>query len=343
MPQILDPAKNFAVANVLTGYAAGITTIVLQSGLGALFPSPSTDGAFNLVYWNATDYPNPSDDPDKEIVRCTARSTDTLTITRAQESTSDVAHDTVGKQYKVALGWTKKMRDDVEAELQGIANYPEVIYNTNNYQIVYFDDLDNIMAGIVSGQIAVYKTNYELGPKYVGANLQLISAGSLLAGATDRSVITCNGFHYAYINTGASRGMYRIAVGSDISVAGNWTTLTLSGALFTFTARLIGFDGTNFWFTDGSTQFFKATLSGTTMTQGVSVNVTGSSYSVYSRVNSQYIYAPFGSNPRLRLATLAGALVTNKTIGNVGVVISIASPLYLYTAADINMYIKTIF
>lgn len=343
MPQILDPAKNFAIANVLTGYAAGVTTIVLQSGLGALFPDPSTEGAFNLTYWNATDYPNPSHDTAKEVIRVTNRSTDTLTVERAQEGTSDVDHDTVGKQYAVALGWTEKMRNDVEAEFQDIANYPEVLYQSNAHDIVYFDDVDNIMAGIVSNQIAVYKTNNGLGHKYVGANAQVIGASSLFAGATGRSVITCNGYHYAYINSGASCGMYRIAVGSDISVAGNWTTLTLSGALFTFTARLIGFDGTNFWFTDGSTQFFKATLSGTTMTQGSSVNVTGSSYSAYSRVNSQYIYAPFGSDPRLKLATLAGALVTNKTIGQSSVVISMVSPLYLYTAAGSTMYIKTIF
>lgn len=128
----LDPAKNFAIANVLTGYAAGVTTIVLQSGLGALFPDPSTDGAFNLVYWNSTDYANPSDDTSHEIIRVTARSTDTLTVTRAQESTSDVAHNTVGKQYKVALAWTKKMRDDVETYVNKQWKYVETITFTSS-------------------------------------------------------------------------------------------------------------------------------------------------------------------------------------------------------------------
>lgn len=127
----LDPAKNFAVANVLTGYAAGATTIVLQSGLGALFPDPSTDGAFNLVYWNATDYPNPSDDASHEIVRCTARTADTLTVLRAQESTSDVDHNTVGKQYKVAMAWTKKMRDDVETYVNKQWKYLETVTFTS--------------------------------------------------------------------------------------------------------------------------------------------------------------------------------------------------------------------
>lgn len=339
---ILDPAKNFAYATVLTGIAAGATSLTVSNTLGSRFPDPAS-GAYNLILWNKTDYANPSEDPSVEIVRATALSTDTFTITRAQEGTSDVAHNTVGKQYAVAMSWTKKMRDDVEAEFQDIANYPEVLYQSNTNNIVYFDDLDNISAGIVSNQIAVYKVNSNLGPKYVGSNAQVISASSIFAGATDRSVITCNGYHYAYLTSGASCGMYRIAVGTDISVAGNWTTLTLSGALFTFTARLIGFDGTNFWFTDGSTQFFKATLSGTTMTQGASVNVTGSSYSAYSRVNSQYIYAPFGSDPRLKLATLSGSLVTNKTIGQTSTVIAMVSPLYLYTAASSTLYIKTIF
>lgn len=123
----LDPAKNFAVANVLTGYAAGATTIVLQSGLGALFPDPSTDGAFNLVYWNATDYANPSDDASHEIIRVTARSSDSLTVTRAQESTTDVAHNTVGKQYKVAMSWTKKMRDDVNTYIDKQWKYLETV------------------------------------------------------------------------------------------------------------------------------------------------------------------------------------------------------------------------
>lgn len=35
-----------------------------------------------------TNYPDPSDDPYVEIVRVTGISTDTLTVTRAQEGTS---------------------------------------------------------------------------------------------------------------------------------------------------------------------------------------------------------------------------------------------------------------
>src|SRR3954462_1350916 len=109
----LDPVVNFGKVEVSTGYDASATSIVLVSGDGAKLPSPSTDGAFNLVWWNATDYGDPADDPNKEIVRCTARSSDTLTITRAQESTSATAKNTSAKTYKMVLAVTKKMIDDI--------------------------------------------------------------------------------------------------------------------------------------------------------------------------------------------------------------------------------------
>lgn len=113
----LDPVKNFAIVTVSTTYDASATSIALTSGHGARLPAPSTDGAFNLVWWNSTDYSNPADDPNVEIVRVTARSTDTLTVTRAQESTSASTKNTASKTYKMALVPTKKLRDDLESLL----------------------------------------------------------------------------------------------------------------------------------------------------------------------------------------------------------------------------------
>ena len=80
----LDAVKNFAKGAVSAGYDSLATSIVLASGDGARFPDPSSDGGVNVVWWNSTDYGDPSDDPNREIVRVTARTTDTLTITRAQ-------------------------------------------------------------------------------------------------------------------------------------------------------------------------------------------------------------------------------------------------------------------
>lgn len=107
-----DPTKNFAYATVLTppSPASSGTTLVLDSGLGARFPDPSTAGAFNVVVWPLNTLPTLD---NAEIVRVTARSSDTLTITRIQES-SNARAIIAGDQ--VALTITK-LRWDAKADV----------------------------------------------------------------------------------------------------------------------------------------------------------------------------------------------------------------------------------
>ena len=111
---MLDPVTNFGKVTVSTEHDSDDVTIVLSSGDGAKLPQPSTDGAFNMVWWNSTDYGDPADDPSVEIVRVTARSTDTLTVTRAQEGTSASTKNSGGKVYKMVLALTKKTIDDLD-------------------------------------------------------------------------------------------------------------------------------------------------------------------------------------------------------------------------------------
>lgn len=113
----MDPVKNFGKVTVSIGYNNTDITIVLATGDGTKLPNPGTDGAFNLVWWNFTQYPDPSDDPNKEIIRCTAKSIDTLTITRAQEGTTASTKNAVGKTYLMALTVTKKLIDDINSQL----------------------------------------------------------------------------------------------------------------------------------------------------------------------------------------------------------------------------------
>ena len=115
----LDPVKNFAKVEVSIGYDASATAIALVASDGAKLPQPSSDGDFNLVWWNSTDYSDPTDDPNVEIVRCTARTTDTLTVTRAQEGTSASTKNTATKTYKMVLAVTKKTIDDLNTRLEG--------------------------------------------------------------------------------------------------------------------------------------------------------------------------------------------------------------------------------
>lgn len=113
----LDPVTNFAKVTLNTGYDADDINVTLVSGDGALLPDPATDGAFNLVWYNDTDYSDPTDDPNKEITRCTAKSGDNLTLTRAQEGTSASTKNASGKTYKMLLSVTKKMIDDIRTGL----------------------------------------------------------------------------------------------------------------------------------------------------------------------------------------------------------------------------------
>ena len=109
----LDPVANFIKLTVSTGYGSSDTTIVLSVG-GSLLPSPS----FNMTWWNSTDYPDPSNDPNAEIVRVTVVSGNTLTITRAQEGTAASTKNTAGHTYSLILGITAKMITDIGANLQ---------------------------------------------------------------------------------------------------------------------------------------------------------------------------------------------------------------------------------
>jgi len=60
----------------------GATTINVATGTGDRFPSTFP---YRLTIWDASTYPDPSEDPNMEIVECTARSGDALTVVRGKE------------------------------------------------------------------------------------------------------------------------------------------------------------------------------------------------------------------------------------------------------------------
>lgn len=112
----LDQTINFGLVEVSTGYDAAATSIVLATDEGAKLPDPGS-GQYNVTWWDSTLYPNPADDPNVEIVRVTAKSTDTLTVSRNQESSGASTKNTVDSTYKMMLGVTKKTIDDIETDL----------------------------------------------------------------------------------------------------------------------------------------------------------------------------------------------------------------------------------
>lgn len=124
----LDAAKNFIKVTLSTGYNSSATSVVLVAGQGALLPT----APFNAVWWNSTDYTDPADDPNVEIVRVTNIATDTLTITRGQETAFGAPaasnKNTAGKTYKMIAGLTVKTLTDIENLIVGIR--PSVAYFT---------------------------------------------------------------------------------------------------------------------------------------------------------------------------------------------------------------------
>jgi len=94
---------------------SGVSIVTVANGEGADFPSV---GKFRLTIWDEYNYPDPTNDPGMEIVECTIRTDDELTIIRACEGTLDVEHD-LGE--KIAMLVTAGLFDDPD----------EGIYNMN--------------------------------------------------------------------------------------------------------------------------------------------------------------------------------------------------------------------
>lgn len=105
----LDAATNFGYATLAAGIDSDDTSITLTTGHGARLPST----AFNAPIWD-TSYGSPTlayHAGAAEIVRVTARSTDTLTVTRAQEGTTARSFNTSGRVYAIGAALTKATYD----------------------------------------------------------------------------------------------------------------------------------------------------------------------------------------------------------------------------------------
>lgn len=107
--------KNFAYSTLDGGVLIGASSVVVTTG--ANFPAT---GNFMCVLWDQT-YANPSFDPDRELVLCTARSTNTITTTRAQEGTVAKAWNSGDK---IAHVYTAGILDTLVllAEVQTLTN-----------------------------------------------------------------------------------------------------------------------------------------------------------------------------------------------------------------------------
>lgn len=100
--------KNFAYSTLAASITNVATSLAVEAGYGTRFPS---SGDYMLILWDASlDFP--SQDSSREIIRCTAISTDTMTIVRGQEGTSAKAWNA---GTKLALTITSSYFDQLDS------------------------------------------------------------------------------------------------------------------------------------------------------------------------------------------------------------------------------------
>ena len=135
-----DPVINFGKVAVSIGYNSAATSIALTSGEAARvgLPDPASAGAFNGSWWNSTDYADPADDPNREVIRVTARSGDTLTVVRGQEGSTASNKNTAGKSYKMGFGITKKVIEDLYGRDEGHIGFGASSSSPVDGQTVHF-------------------------------------------------------------------------------------------------------------------------------------------------------------------------------------------------------------
>lgn len=210
----IDVRSNFGKVTVSTGYDASATSIALSSGHGSKLPSSFS---YNLVWYNSTDYPDPADDPNVEIVRVTNRVTDTLTVTRAQEGTSATTKNTGSKTYKMALAVTKKMIDDIETDIAAAAvsefadggeagGAARSLGNTDNFDLgiltnnltrIFVDNAGNVGIGVTGASVTDLLT-LGAGNMVVGAGQGMHAASTHFVVGGDDIFFTTNDFLTTY-------------------------------------------------------------------------------------------------------------------------------------------------
>lgn len=163
-----EPVKDFAKVTVSGTYDSDDTVISLAANSLSRLPDPVADGEFYLTWWNAETYPDPSDDPNRERVKVTARDTlnETITVVRAQDSTSASTKSTAGKTYKMVQAFSKRNYDDVEERARDAVG--AMLTDSSVIDFTFSDVGDTITADVIDGSISNAKLRSSAALSVVG-------------------------------------------------------------------------------------------------------------------------------------------------------------------------------
>ena len=137
---------NNAVSTLASGINNSATSITVASGNGALFPSLTGSEYFFVTLIDASN--------NLEIAKCTARSSDVLTVTRAQESTSARAFATGDR---IELRITAQSLIDVATQISALGSDLGLNSNdiTGSGNITHTGNITTTGNGSFSGTLAV--------------------------------------------------------------------------------------------------------------------------------------------------------------------------------------------
>jgi len=164
---ILTEWTNFATSTIadVGGIASGDLSVSVQPGDGALFPDPDTGKHFYVVAIKSTGA--------REIMKVTARSTDTFTIVRGQDNTSALAFD---EDDKIELRLNSAALEEIVAYIESLM--------IGYYRRSQFAKKD-------ADEIYIGGGEYEVNGKIAKITSQLTSPAISLGG---------NDWHYLYID-----------------------------------------------------------------------------------------------------------------------------------------------
>ena len=156
----LNLFTNNAATTLASGILSGATSLTVAAGTGALFPNPTAGQYFYCTLANNAG--------TVEIVKVTARSTDTFTITRGQDGTSAVAWNT-GDKVELRL---------VRATLD---NFPQLDSTNTFSQQQTFSNLTASKAVFTDGSKGLTSSG-TLGADQGGTGQSSLTANNVLLG-----------------------------------------------------------------------------------------------------------------------------------------------------------------
>lgn len=192
--------SNFAFSTLAVGCNAAATSLALASGTGAKFPTLAAGEYFYATLENAS--------LDREVVKVTARSTDTITVVRGQDNTTARSWNAGDS---LALRLNAGALDDFKAEVVDATNLIRTSNNTftgtNTFSTAptFGTDLAIADGGTGAGTAATAFDNLKQAATdaYAGV-VKLATSADVVTGTNNTRVLTPAALRSASIVFGAS-------------------------------------------------------------------------------------------------------------------------------------------